>query len=93
MPMGKAGKTGKIEIGPPGEARLYYASVDQREDGLYMTQSRAIGVVGIADSLLEAEKIAEKGATAIGGAVAHRSDIGTEALIEKKIRHMRELKR
>jgi phosphoribosylamine--glycine ligase len=82
----------KIEIGPTGKARLYYSSVDKRAEGLYMTASRAIGVVGIAPDLPEAEAIAEKATAAIKGAVAHRSDIGTEALIEKRIRHMQELR-
>ncbi len=41
----------RIEVGDVGSARLYYASVDKREDGLYMSTSRAIGVVGIAESL------------------------------------------
>ncbi len=82
----------KIEIGPLSGARLYYSSVDSREDGLYMTASRAIGVVGIADGLAEAEKIAETAATAIKGAVSHRSDIGTQALIEKRVRHVQELR-
>ena len=39
----------RIEIGDVRGARLYYSSIDQRPDGLYMTSSRAIGVVGIAD--------------------------------------------
>ncbi|PIP09031.1 MAG: phosphoribosylamine--glycine ligase, partial [Syntrophobacteraceae bacterium CG23_combo_of_CG06-09_8_20_14_all_50_8] len=69
-----------------------YSSVDKRDEGLYMTASRAIGVVGIADELPEAEEIAEKAATAVKGAVDHRSDIGTEVLIEKRIRHMRDLR-
>jgi phosphoribosylamine---glycine ligase len=60
---------------------------------LYMTSSRAVGVVGIAGSLAEAEAMAEKAALAVKGEVAHRSDIGTEALIEKRIRHLRELGR
>lgn len=82
----------KIEIGPLSGARLYYSSVDGREDGLYMTASRAIGVVGIAAELAEAEKIAETAANAIKGAVSHRSDIGTQALIEKRVRHMQQLR-
>ena len=83
----------KIDIGPLSGARLYYSSVDSREDGLYMTASRAIGVVGIADKLAEAEKIAETAAAAIKGTVSHRSDIGTEALIEKRVKHMQELRK
>jgi phosphoribosylamine--glycine ligase len=86
-------RPGKIEIGPLEGARLYYSSVDKRADGLYMTQSRAIGIVGVADGLPEAEAIAEKATAAIKGAVSHRSDIGTAALIEKRVRHMQELRR
>ena len=82
----------KIEVGDAGSARLYYASVDKREDGLYMSTSRAIGVVGIAENLSKAEEIAEKAASQIKGPVDHRPDIGTEPLIEKRIRHMRQVR-
>jgi phosphoribosylamine--glycine ligase len=83
----------RIEIGDSRGARLYYSSIDQRADGLYMTSSRAIGVVGIAASLEEAERIAEGGVSAIRGRVDHRSDIGTEPLIRKRIQHMKILKK
>jgi phosphoribosylamine---glycine ligase len=82
----------RIEIGDARGARIYYSSIDQRPDGLYMTSSRAIGVVGIADRLAEAERIAEEAITTVRGAVDHRRDIGTEPLIHKRIQHMRELK-
>jgi len=82
----------KIEVGNVGKARLYFASVDKRKDGLYMSTSRAIGVVGIADSLGEAEQIAEKAVSAIKGPVDHRPDIGTQPLIEKRISHMRQVR-
>ncbi len=82
----------KIEVGDVGEAKLYYASVDKKDDGLYMTTSRAIGIVGIADSLDIAEQIAEEAVSAIKGPVAHRSDIGTKELIERRILHMRDIK-
>jgi phosphoribosylamine--glycine ligase len=87
-----ASTSSQIEVGDTGKARLYYSSVDKREDGLYMSTSRAIGVVGIADSLAEAEQIAEKAVYAIKGPVAHRPDIGTAALIEKRVRHMKDLR-
>ena len=83
----------KIEVGNVGKARLYYASVDKRQDGLYMSTSRAIGVVGIADSLGEAEQIAEKAISSIKGPVDHRPDIGTESLIERRIRHMQQIRK
>ncbi|HYA15643.1 MAG TPA: phosphoribosylamine--glycine ligase [Syntrophales bacterium] len=82
----------KIEVGNVGKARLYYASVNKREDGLYMSTSRAIGVVGIADNLDKAEQIAEKAISAIKGPVDHRPDIGTEPLVEKRIRHMQQIR-
>ncbi|MBS3131094.1 phosphoribosylamine--glycine ligase [Candidatus Woesearchaeota archaeon] len=70
----------------PKEARLYYASVDERADGLYMTGSRAIGLLGIGNTIAEAEKIAEKATEAVKGNVFHRKDIGTEELIGKRVR-------
>ena len=82
----------RIEIGDVRGARLYYSSIDQRQDGLYMTSSRAIGVVGIAEDLAEAERIAEGAVSAIRGPVDHRSDIGTEPLIRKRVQHMKILK-
>jgi phosphoribosylamine--glycine ligase len=88
-----ASASSRIEIGDARGARLYYSSIDQRPDGLYMTSSRAIGVVGIADGLEEAERIAEGAVSAIRGPVDHRSDIGTGPLIRKRIDHMRTIKK
>ncbi len=82
----------KIDVGDVGTARLYYASVDKKADGLYMTTSRAIGVVGIAASLVEAEKIAENAISAVKGPVDHRPDIGTKMLIQRRIDHMRQVR-
>jgi len=81
----------RIDVGDVGAARLYYSSVDKREDGLYMTTSRAIGVVGIADRLEDAERMAENAVQAIRGPVDHRPDIGTQPLIAKRVRHMHEI--
>jgi phosphoribosylamine--glycine ligase len=82
----------KIDVGDVGSARLYYSSVDRKADGLYMTTSRAIGVVGIAASLDEAEKIAESAISAVKGPVDHRPDIGTKELIQRRIDHMRQIR-
>jgi len=82
----------KIEVGDVGPARLYYSSVDKRPDGLYMTASRAIGVVGIAGTLEDAERIAEKAVGAMQGPVDHRPDIGTAPLIDRRIRHMQAIR-
>ena len=85
-------KSGKIEIGKiPKDARIYYASVEQREDGLYTTSSRAAACVGIAENLEKAEKIAEEATKSVKGKLFHRGDIGTKKLIEKRVRHMKEV--
>jgi phosphoribosylamine--glycine ligase len=83
----------KIEIGDVGKARLYYSSVDKKEDGLYLSSSRAVGIVGIAETLDEARAIADKGVTAVKGPVAYREDIGTDALIQKRIDHMKAIRK
>jgi phosphoribosylamine--glycine ligase len=88
---GDASLSSRIEIGDTKGARLYYSSVDKRADGLYMTSSRAIGVVGIADDLDAAERMAESAAGAISGPVDHRPDIGSRELIRKRVDHMKRL--
>jgi len=88
-----ASSKSKIEVGDTGKARLYYSSVDKKEDGLYLSSSRAIGNVGIADTLEEARNITAEGVKAIKGPVAYREDIGTDALIEKRIEHMKTIRK
>ena len=88
-----ASSRAKIEVGDVGKARLYYSSVDQKDDGLYLSSSRAVGIVGIADTLADARKIAEEGVKAISGPVAYREDIGTDALIQKRIDHMKKIRK
>ncbi|MCX6778184.1 MAG: phosphoribosylamine--glycine ligase [Candidatus Micrarchaeota archaeon] len=74
-------------------ARLYYASVDERDGIIYTGSSRSAGVLGIADSIEEAEKIAEKAIGFAKGPLFHRKDIGTKQLIIKRIEHMKQLRR
>ena len=72
--------------------RLFYASVDFKETILVEAGSRTIAVVGIADTISEAETIAEKEVLSISGPLFHRTDIGTNAVIQKRIEHMKKLK-
>jgi phosphoribosylamine--glycine ligase len=82
----------KIEVGNvPEGVRTYYASVDQREDGLYLSGSRAIAFVGVADTLEQAEKLAQSAVGSVKGPVFHRKDIGTKELIDKKVEMMKGL--
>ena len=85
-------KNEKIEITKiPNNARIYYASVEQRENGLFTTSSRAVACLGIADNLENAERIAEQATKSVKGKLFHREDIGTKKLIEKRIKHMKEI--
>ena len=69
-------------------AKYYYASV-YREDGkIFTTSSRAMGILGIADDLNNAEKIAEQGVQCVDGKLFHRKDVGTASLLQKRIDHM-----
>ena len=84
-------KNEKIDAGVPEKARRYYASVDEKKDGLYMTGSRAIAFLGIGNSLKEAEKIAEGATGSVNGKIFHRKDIGTKELIEKRVKHIKSI--
>ena len=72
-------------------ARYYYSSVYRKGDEIYTTSSRAIGVVGIANDLESAEKIAEQGVGCISGKLFYRKDVGTLKLLQKRIDHMNSL--
>jgi phosphoribosylamine-glycine ligase len=73
-------------------ARTYFGSVNEREGAIYTTGSRAIAVLGIGNSLEEAERRAEAGTQCVSGKVFHRKDIGTKELIQKRIDHVNKLK-
>ncbi|MBI5412749.1 phosphoribosylamine--glycine ligase [Candidatus Peregrinibacteria bacterium] len=83
----------KIEIsGRRSSAKMYYSSVDQRADGLYLSSSRAVAFVGIENTLHEAEKVAEAACASVKGPIFHREDVGTSELIKKRVEMMRELR-
>lgn len=83
----------KIEVGDvPEGVHMYYASVDERDDGIYMSSSRALAFVGIAETISAAEKIAASALSSVSGEIFFRDDIGTDALIQKRIDHMKKLR-
>ena len=71
---------------------LFYASVDIQNGKLVESGSRTVAVVGMANSISNAEKIAEKEMSAIAGPLFHRSDIGTDMVIQKRINHMKAIR-
>jgi len=76
-----------------GDALLYYASVDERDDGIYTTTSRSFAVVGVAETIADAEEIAEEALAAAGEeGLRSRRDIGKRTLIEQRVDHVEELR-
>lgn len=74
-------------------AKLFYASVNKADDHILTCSSRSLAVVGITDELSQAERISEQALTHIkGDHLFIRHDIGTRRLLEKRIRHMKEIR-
>ena len=71
---------------------LHFASVNIKENKLMLAGSRAVAVVATASTIAAAEAAAEKEICNIAGPLFHRKDIGTTALVEKKVNHMKEIK-
>ena len=71
---------------------LHFASVNIKENKLMLAGSRAVAVVATASTIAAAEAIAEKEICNIAGPLFHRKDIGTTALVEKKVNHMKEIR-
>ena len=72
---------------------LFYASVNKEGNIVKTTSSRSLAVVGISDSLDNAEKICEDALENIkGDHIFIRHDIGTEKLIKRRVEHMERLR-
>ncbi|HIH01583.1 TPA: phosphoribosylamine--glycine ligase [Thermoplasmata archaeon] len=86
----------KISIDEESIARmgavLYYANVNEKDGALFTTTSRSAGIVGVADSVEDAEMIAENAIRHVSGRIAVRHDIGKKDLLEARVRHMREVR-
>lgn len=81
-----------VIVGDTGDALLFYSSVYEKDNIIYTTTSRAIAVVGIADSIDEAEKTSQNALDNIEGNLHSRKDIGTSELIQKRITHMTQIR-
>ena len=71
---------------------VYYASVREENGKILTSSSRAICITGIADSIEDAERVAENSMKYVKGDLFHRRDIGTKELIQKRIEHMKEVR-
>lgn len=88
-------KVGAAPEGVAGEdAAWFWAACEREGDDVFMTSSRTGAFVGTGSSLSEAEAKAEAAASALQREwpVRHRPDIGTDALVQRRIDHMRALR-
>ncbi len=73
-------------------AEVFYASVNERDGAIYTTTSRTLAVLGMADTLEEAEALAERALSCVSGEVFSRHDIGKKETVERKVAHMESLR-
>ncbi len=75
-------------------ARIYYASCNAADGGVRTTTSRTLALVGIADTIAEANAQVEDALEHVqGDEIYVRHDIGTEDLVTKRVAHMNALGR
>ena len=83
-----------VFVGPHDNTTMYYANTIEIDENTYQTQkSRMIAFVGVGNTLSEAEHVVELACKNVNGNIRYRSDIGTESLLNKRIEHMRELRK
>lgn len=74
--------------------RIYPGSMETRNGKNYALKSRAVGVLGIGNSIEEARQISLEGTKAItGGALWNRTDVASKQHIAKSVSHMENLRR
>jgi len=74
--------------------RIYPGSMEKRNGKNYALKSRAVGVLGVGESIEEARQISLEGTKAItGGTLWNRTDIASKQHIAKSISHMESLRR
>ncbi len=85
----------EVQIGNLGDARLVLGNVCRHNNKIYIPESengvRALGLLGINESIYEAERKVELAAQNIKGDVRRRRKIGTQELIGKQKSHMENL--
>jgi phosphoribosylamine--glycine ligase len=75
-------------------ACLYYAMVDEVGGKVLTTSSRAVGVVGVDDTLEKAEQACERALRFVKGeAIYVRHDIGKKDIVQSRKEHMDSLRR
>jgi phosphoribosylamine--glycine ligase len=73
----------------PEGVTVFLSAVDVKGGELVATGSRTVAVVGVAKTITEAEVLCEAVVREIPGPFFHREDIGTAAVLERRMQHMK----
>jgi phosphoribosylamine--glycine ligase len=76
----------------PANATVFLSAVDVKNGKLIATGSRTVAVVGTGDATSEAEAICEYVLQQIPGPFFHRTDIGTDAAIARRVAHVNQVR-
>jgi phosphoribosylamine---glycine ligase len=76
----------------PANATIFLSAVDVQQGKLIATGSRTVAVVGVGETLGEAEAVCERVVRQIPGPFFHRTDIGTDSVIASRVDHMKRLR-
>lgn len=77
----------------PDNARIYFGDIEEDENGiLHLGGSRTAGIVGIGDTIAEAQQVAQSLCEQVEGPVRFRDDIGSEQLLQERIDMMHSLR-
>lgn len=72
--------------------RFLFASVAEKDGTLLLKGSRAVGVLGLGESIPAAAKECENLMKAVTGPLFSRADIGTQKMLDARIAHMRQVR-
>ncbi len=70
------------------KTKHYFGAIKEKNGNYLMTGSRAMAFIGIGETLSKAEEISQKAVESVKGRIFYRKDIGTKALIQKRIDHI-----
>ena len=74
-------------------SKILYGAVEWEDNKLIETGSRTIAVIATARTIIEAEKLVEAEIPHIHGPLFHRKDIGTQAILDKRVAAIKEIRR
>jgi phosphoribosylamine--glycine ligase len=73
----------------PEGVTVFLSAVDVNGGELVATGSRTVAVVGVAETITQAESLCEGVVRQIPGPFFHREDIGTDAALVRRVQHMK----